>query len=75
MLVTFGCLLAGGICTLSNKTNLITKAQANMIDLMDKYSAPEPNAGGSISAKDSWDRLQIEVKFYFTIPALSSAVF
>jgi hypothetical protein len=63
MLVTFGCLLAGGICTLSNSSNFVMEAQTNMLELMDRYTAPEPRAADSTSAKDSWDRLQTEVNF------------
>lgn len=64
MLATFACLLAGGICTLANSTNFVEKAQANMVELMERYPAPEPSAAGNLSAKASWDRLQSEVGFF-----------
>jgi len=63
MLATFACLLAGGICTLANSRDFVEKAQENMIKLMDKYPVAEPSAGGNLSAKASWDRLQSEVSF------------
>jgi hypothetical protein len=54
--------------------DFVKKAQANMIELMDRYPAPEPSAGGNVSAKASWDRLQSEVSiFQSLIWARSSA--
>lgn len=59
MLATFACLLAGGICTFVYKEHFVERVEANMIELMDRY--PAPNAGGDNFAKDTWDRLQSEV--------------
>lgn len=59
MLATFACLLAGGVCTFVYKEHFVAKLEANMIELMGRY--PAPNAGGDIFAKDTWDSLQSEV--------------